>query len=68
MDAETKRLCAVLRMRDRLRRQLQQSDKEMHAALDAWHETRPGHLRGKATEPGARYLLAQAGLLTIERN
>lgn len=54
---------AVLRERDRLRASLAATEKPLHAALDAWHASRPGNLRGKATEQGARFVLGQAGLL-----
>lgn len=63
MDKETRTLRAVLRERDRLRASLAATEKPLHAALDAWHASRPGNLRGKATEQGARFVLGQAGLL-----
>lgn len=63
MDAETKTLCGLLRQRDRLKRQLAATDAPLNEALAAWGASRPGHVKGKTTETGARFVLGQAGLL-----
>jgi len=63
MDNPTERLVATLRERDRLRQRLAGNDRQLAADLRVWAESRPGAVRGAATEPGARFLLRQAGLL-----
>ncbi len=63
MDAETKALQRVLSYRDNLRARMAASDRELTLALAAWSASRPGHVKGKTTEQGARFVLRQAGLL-----
>ena len=63
LDRETRALRAVLRKRDKLRASLAVTDRDLRTALDAWCASRPGAVRGTATEAGARYLLGQSGLL-----
>jgi len=63
MDNPTRALVSALRERDKLRAALSASDRTLTAALRDWSSTRPGAVRGHATEAGARFLLRQAGLL-----
>lgn len=63
MDAETRRLLAILRKRDRLRADMAASDKDLKEALRRWSDSRPGERGGIASEAGARFLLGRAGLL-----
>lgn len=63
MDGPTERLVALLHERDTLRGALQANSQALRPALDEWAATRPGAVRGTATEPGARFLLGQAGVL-----
>lgn len=63
MDDETENLCRLLAYQDNLRERLRLNERNVRDALDAWHASRPGNGRGKATEAGARFVLRQAGLL-----